>query len=95
MKALLIIDMQKVSFSPKTLRYDTVGVIKRINELSDRFRLNGDLVIYIQHDGSKEDYCYPDTDEWKILPDLIIHPNDLIISKTANDSFYKSLFKIF
>jgi nicotinamidase-related amidase len=28
MKALLIIDMQKGSFSPKTPRYDTKGVIK-------------------------------------------------------------------
>ena len=93
MKALLIIDMQKVSFTPKTPRYDTDGVIERINELSERFRLNGDLVIFIQHDGSKEDFCHPDTDEWEILSNLTICPNDLIISKTANDSFYRTLLK--
>lgn len=31
MKALLIIDMQIGSFKPYALRYDTLGVIERIN----------------------------------------------------------------
>tara|TARA_R110000796_G_scaffold252637_1_gene389548 strand:- start:41 stop:187 length:147 start_codon:yes stop_codon:yes gene_type:complete len=37
-KALLVIDMQKGSFTPKTPRFDTDGVVKRINELSALFR---------------------------------------------------------
>ena len=36
--ALLIIDMQKGSFTDKTPRFDTNGVIKRINELMSIFR---------------------------------------------------------
>jgi len=54
MKALLIIDMQKISFTPDTPRLGAEGVIERINRLSDYFRNSGDLVIFIQHDGTEE-----------------------------------------
>ena len=37
-KALLIIDMQKGSFVPETPRFDTKGVVNRINEMSAAFR---------------------------------------------------------
>lgn len=90
MKALLIIDMQKISFTPETPRFDTPGVIERINKLANNFRKQGDKVIYIQHDGTKDGFCKPNTQEWEILDDLIVDSNDIIISKTVNDSFYKS-----
>lgn len=93
MKALLIIDMQKISFTPKSIQFDADGVVSRINTLSEKFRDHGDLVIFIQHDGTKENYCFPGTEEWKILPALVIKPNDLFISKTANDAFYNSSLK--
>jgi nicotinamidase-related amidase len=93
MKALLIIDMQETSFTPKTPRFDSEGVIQRINKLSNKFRLAGDKVIFIQHDGTKEGFCKPDTVEWEILSSLDIKSEDLIISKTANDSFYKTTLK--
>jgi nicotinamidase-related amidase len=93
MKALLIIDMQKTSFTPKTPRFDSEGVIQRINKLSHKFRLSGDKVIFIQHNGTKEGFCIPDTEEWEILSSLNIKADDLILSKTANDSFYKTTLK--
>ena len=51
-KALLVIDMQKGAFTTKTPRFDTNGVIKRINQLSKLFRELNHFVIYIQHDGT-------------------------------------------
>jgi nicotinamidase-related amidase len=93
MKALLIIDMQKTSFTPKTPRFDSEGVIQRINKLSHKFRLAGDKVIFIQHDGSKEGFCIPNTEEWEILSSLNINRDDLIVTKTANDSFYRTTLK--
>lgn len=78
------------SFKPETPRYDADGVLQRINSLSDYFRQNGDKVIFIQHDGTKEDSYIPGTSDWNILPALIRRPDDIIISKTANDSFYNS-----
>ena|ERR1035437_9911256 len=93
MKAFLIIDMQKVSFTLNTPRFDSYNVIKRINRLSDKFRKNGDIVIFIQHDGSKEGFCIPNTEEWEIVSLLEIDENDLFISKIANDSFYNTKLK--
>ena len=93
MKALLIIDMQKGSFKPYSLRHDTLGVIDRINFLSGYFRANNYPVIFIQHDGTNENCFFPKTDDWEILPELVRLPNDITISKTANDSFYKTFLQ--
>jgi nicotinamidase-related amidase len=91
MKALLIIDMQIGSFKPYALRHDAFGVIERINSLSSLFRKNNDKVIFIQHDGSAENCFQPNTKDWKILPELTIEKDDLVVSKTANDAFYGTL----
>lgn len=90
MKALLIIDMQVGSFKPYTLRHDTIGVIERINLLSAYFREKNLIVIFIQHDGTKEGKFLPSTYDWEILPELTKQTTDITISKIANDSFYKT-----
>jgi len=90
MKALLIIDMQLGSFSPYSTRFDTIGTVDRINKLAEFFRENKDLVIFIQHDGTRENCFIPGSRDWKILPELSKETSDMIISKTANDAFYKT-----
>lgn len=85
--------MQKGSFNPYSLRHDTLGTIDRINSLSDYFRANHYPVIFIQHDGTKENCFLPNTNDWEILPELIRLRDDIVISKTANDSFYKTLLQ--
>lgn len=94
MKALLIIDMQKVAFTANASRYKAKEVIDKINKLSNEFRSNGYLVIFIQHDGSKENFCFPNTEEWEILSELNVELSDYKISKTANDSFYQTDLEI-
>ncbi|WKN42402.1 isochorismatase family protein [Tunicatimonas pelagia] len=89
-KAFIVIDMQGVSFTALTPRFDTEGVVKRINLLSSYFRKQDAPVIFIQHDGTKEGGCIPGTEEWKLLPELEVEPTDLVISKMANDAFYRS-----
>ena len=93
MEVLLIIDMQKISFTPETLRHDTTGVVKRINMLSNHFRKKGQQVIIVQHDGSKHGFCKRGTEEWEILDEIEIHEEDVILPKTANDTFYKTELK--
>jgi len=88
MKGLLIIDMQAGSFKPPALRFDADHVVKRINSLSNQFRQNGDKVIFIQHDGTKENYLFPGTPDWEILPSLVRCQDDTFVFKSANDSFY-------
>ncbi len=90
MKALFVIDMQKGSFKPYSLRHDTLGTVERINTLAAIFRKKNYPVIFIQHDGAKENCFFPNSEDWKLLPELNLLPNDIIVSKTANDSFYNS-----
>lgn len=90
MKALLVIDMQVGSFSDKTPRFNSQEVINKINTLSDHFRGQNDTVIFIRHDGTKENFLFSGTPDWQILPSLNQSKSDIYIEKTANDSFYQT-----
>ncbi len=83
-------DMQRGAFDPMDARYDAENVLERINLLSARFRSLGLPVIFIQHDGSREGFFIPGTSEWEILDELGKRSDDVVIVKTANDSFYKT-----
>lgn len=90
MKALLVIDMQKGSFTSKTPRFDTDGVVQRINELAAIFRKLKYPVVYIQHDGTGSGEFEKHTWEWENLDALIVESSDIRIDKYANDVFYNS-----
>ncbi|WP_289040493.1 isochorismatase family protein [uncultured Zobellia sp.] len=89
-KALLVIDMQKGSFAPETPRFDTDGVVKRINELAELFRELNYSVFYIQHDGTGTGEFEKNNTDWENLDELNVEPTDIRIDKYANDVFYKS-----
>ncbi len=89
-RALLVIDMQKGSFTEKTPRFDTDGVVNRINKLAKLFRKMGFPVMYIQHDGTGTGEFEKNTWEWENLDDLDVDSSDIRIDKYANDVFYKS-----
>lgn len=90
-EALLIIDLQVGCF--KTPRYDHQGVITRINKVSQSFRAKGLPVIFIQHNGVKEDYLLPGTSDYDIVSDLVMAKNDHFVEKTVNSAFYKTNLK--
>ncbi|NME71033.1 isochorismatase family protein [Flammeovirga aprica] len=89
-KALLIIDMQKGSFTPQTPRYDHEGVVKRINSLSAQFRALKYPVFVAQHDGTGSGEFEKHTEAWENLDELQVKPEDILIDKYANDVFYQS-----
>ncbi|MEB2776424.1 isochorismatase family protein [Algoriphagus sp. D3-2-R+10] len=89
-KALLVIDMQKGSFTSNSPRFDTEGVVRRINELAELFRKMENPVIYIQHDGTGSGNFEKNSEDWENLDDLIVEPTDVRIDKYVNDVFYKS-----
>ncbi|MCP3875101.1 MAG: isochorismatase family protein, partial [Desulfobacteraceae bacterium] len=62
-------------------RYDENGIVQRINKISDYFRKSKKPVIFVQHDGTKENYLYTGTEDWKILPELNQKEFDLYIEK--------------
>ncbi len=90
MKALLIIDMQIGSLFGEIPRFDSKSVIQRIDALAHFFRSQGDTVIFVQHDGTRENFLLHGTSDWDITPDIHQEKNDIYIEKTANDSFYRT-----
>ncbi|MBI1212380.1 MAG: isochorismatase family protein [Alphaproteobacteria bacterium] len=85
--ALLIIDMQQGSFTPRTARYDTDGLVARLNRLAAQTRTRDGRVVFIQHDGPNGDAHHPDEPGWRLLPDLLVDPLDTVVRKTACDAF--------
>ena len=85
--ALVIIDMQEGSFTPRTKRHDTAGLVARLNTLAGAVRSAGGAVIFVQHDGPAGDPHHPDESGWHLLPELDKRTGDLVVRKTACDSF--------
>ena len=89
-KALLIIDMQQGSFTTETPRYDTEGVVQRMNELAELCRQKSWPVIWVQHDGTGTGEYEKNAPDWQLLEDLQVKPGDVRLDKYANDVFYQS-----
>lgn len=89
MQALIIVDMQQASIANSD-KYDTQGVVARINTLAQRIRDQQGQVIFIAHDGNESEGLVPHSAGWQILDSLIQGRDDLILRKTANDAFYQT-----
>ena len=82
--------MQKGSFTSNTPKFDTIGVVKRINGLAKLFRELDFPVFFIQHDGIGTGEFEKNMQEWELLDDLKLASTDILIDKYANDVFYNS-----
>lgn len=89
-RALLVIDMQKGSFTPKTPRFDANGIVKRINGLAELFRQMNLPVVFVQHDGNGSGEFEKNTRAWELLDELHVRSTDIYLDKYANDIFYHS-----
>jgi nicotinamidase-related amidase len=87
-QALLIVDMQKGLFHGPSIPHDAANTLVRINGLSSQARIARVPVIFIQHDGTDKDGLEPGSSDWELHPELERKESDLIIRKTACDSFY-------
>jgi len=85
--ALIVIDMQQGSFTDASPRHDAAGLVQRLNRLAARVRAAGGAVIFVQHDGPEGDPHHPDAPGWHLLPDLEVGDEDVVVHKTACDSF--------
>jgi nicotinamidase-related amidase len=87
--AVLVIDAQTGLFCADLAAFEGDAVVARINEVIAKARQAGAPVIFIQHDGEPNgDYVVPFTEGWKLHPDLVVRPADLVIRKSTCDAFY-------
>lgn len=89
MDVLLVVDMQEglLSGAPK---HDLTGVVRRINELAERVRQRGGLVMYVQHEGPPGDEFEPHKNGWQLLSTLVRDERDRVVKKTFNDAFFET-----
>jgi nicotinamidase-related amidase len=87
MTGLLVIDMQ-VGLFEGAKRFDADGVVRRINDLARAVRAKGGVVVFVQHE-DEGDFAHG-APGWRILPALDSRPEDVYVSKTSCDSFYRS-----
>jgi nicotinamidase-related amidase len=88
--ALLVVDVQSgvVDWSQPTSE-GSDDVLERINELLAKARAAGNPVIYIQHDGQEEgSSVLKGSPGWEIHPAIAPAEGEMVIHKTACDSFF-------
>ncbi|MFC3914695.1 cysteine hydrolase family protein [Pseudaeromonas sharmana] len=88
--ALLVIDMQQGLFASEQSRYRSANVVANINLLIHHCHLQSRPVIFIQHDGGRDDPLEPHTPGWNLLPQLRRAAHDHVLRKTACDAFYRT-----
>jgi nicotinamidase-related amidase len=86
--ALLIIDAQVGLLDAEDP--DCRAALERIATLADRARAASAPVIYMRHDGGPQHPLNPATPGWPISPLVAPHPSELVLRKTASDSFYET-----
>jgi len=86
-QALIIIDMQRGSFTAASPRHDADGLVDRLNRLAARVRATGGLVVHVQHEGPDGDPHHPDAPGFQLLAALDAPETDLRVRKTACDAF--------
>jgi nicotinamidase-related amidase len=89
MDGLLIVDMQE-GIHHGDPKHDLHEVVARIHRLAARVRRKGGRVVFIQHEGPPGDSFAPSSSGWPILPALGRESQDLVVSKTFNDAFYRT-----
>ena len=87
--ALLVIDVQQGLCQGEHDAFESPQVIARINQVSEKARAAGAVVIFIQHE-SKSGYLEFGTDAWQLAHGLHVEPTDLRIRKTTPDSFHRT-----
>jgi nicotinamidase-related amidase len=84
MNTLLVIDMQNAWLNGGTARIDKDGVIARINHAAQCMRERDEQVIFILHNDEEAAIGSP---EWQLDAGLVVAPGDVMVDKTACDSF--------
>jgi len=86
--ALLIIDVQHVLCTGKYAAFEVDRVINTINTVSAKAREAGVAVVVIQHEEGET--LQHGTPSWQLAHGLVVQPGDLLLRKTASDSFHKT-----
>lgn len=92
--ALLVIDVQQGVFELGSPVYEGEALIERINHLIQQARQAECPVIFIQHSGTSTRHpLHPDNPGWAYHLAIDLRDTDIVVHKTAPDSFKKTTLK--
>lgn len=87
--ALLIIDVQQALCTGIYATHEAGAVIARLNDLSQRFRTAGALVVVVQHEAASGALALGEPG-WQLAAELEVAPADLRLHKKASDAFHET-----
>jgi nicotinamidase-related amidase len=87
--AFLIIDVQVALCSGQYATFESKRVIENINLVSKKARAANALIIFIQH-ASNGGALAMGSEGWQLADGLIVQSSDIVMGKTATDSFHKT-----
>ncbi len=87
--ALLVIDVLNALCYGEYAAYESLRVIERINQVTAKARAAGSPVFMIQHE-STNGPLDRGSHGWKLADGLSVNETDIIVAKTATDSFHKT-----
>jgi nicotinamidase-related amidase len=79
--ALLVVDVQNGVVEKA---HERDAVVANIGRLVERARLEQIPVVWIQH---SDEELAPDSDDWRIVPELTLESNESLVAKHYGDSF--------
>jgi nicotinamidase-related amidase len=87
--AVLVIDVQQGLCEGDGAAFDCDVTIDRINRVTQKARLSGAPVVFIQHE-SRSGYLGHGSAAWQLAKGLDVQPEDLKLRKTTPDSFLRT-----
>jgi len=87
--ALLVIDVQQGLCEGEQDAFESQVVIARINQVGEKARKAGALVVFVQHEGPSG-YLEFGSGAWQLARGLHVEAGDLRIRKTTPDAFHRT-----
>jgi nicotinamidase-related amidase len=87
--ALLVIDVQRALCEGESATFEPDRVIERINAVAARARAAGAPVVFVQHETADGDFRHGG-EGWQLARGLEVRPDDVLVRKTATDSFHRT-----
>lgn len=87
--AVLVIDVQQGLCEGEGAAFDCAGTIERINRVTQKARVAGVPVIFVQHE-SAAGYLEHGSPAWQLARGLDVQAGDMKMRKTTPDSFLRT-----
>ncbi|MEN2420374.1 cysteine hydrolase family protein [Streptomyces rimosus] len=89
-EALIVVDVQSAFFEGEGAAPHAAAVQKRLEDLVDRARAAGALIVHLQNDGAPGMSDETGTKGWELHLPVVPGPREVVIRKTEDDGFHET-----